>query len=113
MIYVASPYSHPSATVREGRFRAACEATATLLREDRLAYSPIVHCHPLAGCGLPGDWAFWASHNEAMLERCTALHVLQLPGWQASRGIAEEVQIAGAHGIPVCYMPQQGEERLS
>jgi hypothetical protein len=101
VIYLASPYSHPDPAVREARFRAACRHAAGMLREGRLVYSPIAHSHPLAAEGLPGDWPFWAEHNRAMLARSSALVVLQIPGWDASRGVAAEVEMAGALGIPV------------
>ena len=103
MIYLASPYSHPDAQVREARFHAACRRTAEMTRAGQLVYSPIVHSHPLAALGLPNDWPFWAEHNRAMLERCDALAVLTLPGWEESRGVAAEVEIATALRLPVRY----------
>ena len=104
-MYLASPYSHPDAAVREDRFRAVCEHAAALLRDGHLVYSPIAHSHPLAALGLPGDWAFWADHNRAMLERSSSLVVLQLPGWERSVGVAAEVEIARALGLPVHFTP--------
>jgi hypothetical protein len=103
VIYLASPYSDPEATVREVRYCAACEKAAAMLRDGLRVYSPIVHSHPLALLGLPGDWEFWAEHNATMLERSSALCVLTLPGWQESRGVAAEVRIAQALHLPVRY----------
>ena len=103
MIYVASPYSHPDGAVRAARYVEACRHTANLARAGRLVYSPIVHSHPLAELGLPGDWAFWADHNRAMLGACRELVVLALPGWQESRGVAAEVAIATQLGLPVRF----------
>ena len=103
MIYLASPYSHPYAAVREARYRAACEKAAAMMRDGLRVYSPIVHSHPLAVLGLPGDWDFWAEHNTAMLERSSSVCVLTLPGWEESRGIAAEVEIARALHLPVRY----------
>ena len=103
MIYVASPYSHPDAAVRTARYDAARRHAARLVREGRLAYSPIVHSHPLAELGLPGDWSFWAEHNRRMLSACREVVVLALPGWQESRGVAAEVAIASELGLPVRF----------
>jgi hypothetical protein len=103
VIYLASPYSHPDAQVREARFRAACRKTADMLRDGDLVYSPIVHSHPLGLLGLPGDWPFWADHNRAMLERSDALAVLTIPGWQESRGVTFEIEIATELRLPVRY----------
>ena len=103
MIYVASPYSHPDAAVRTARYEEACRHAARLVREGRLAYSPIVHSHPLAELGLPGDWSYWADHNRRMLAACDAVVVLALPGWKESRGVAAEVAIAADLGLPVRF----------
>ena len=103
MIYVASPYSHPDAAVRTARYDAARRHAARLVREGRLAYSPIVHSHPLAELGLPGDWTYWAEHNRHMLAACRELVVLALPGWQESQGVAAEVTMAGELGLPVRF----------
>jgi hypothetical protein len=103
VIYIASPYSHPDASVREARYRAACEKAAAMLRDGLRVYSPIVHSHPLALLGLPGDWAFWAEQNAAMLERASSVVVLTLDGWEESRGIAAEVEIARALHLPIRY----------
>lgn len=105
MIYMASPYSDPDPAVRSARFDAACKYAAEAMREGQLVYSPIAHSHALAERGLPGDWAFWAEHSRSMLQRCDALVVLTLPGWQESRGVAAEIGIARALGIPVRYEP--------
>src|SRR5262245_46139289 len=94
MIYLASPYSHPDAAVREQRFRDACRATAALMRMGNVVFSPIVHGHPLVEHGLPTDWSFWKTHNRAHLGRCTELLVLILDGWEESEGVQAEMRLA-------------------
>ena len=59
LIYVASPYSHADARVREQRFDAACRAAAALMRDGQRVFSPVAHSAPIARYGLPTDWAFW------------------------------------------------------
>jgi len=81
MIYLASPYTHADPAVQQKRFEDAARAAATILREGRLVFSPIVHGHPI--------------------ERCDKLVVLKLPGWSESRGIKAEVDIAARHHKPV------------
>jgi nucleoside 2-deoxyribosyltransferase len=109
VIYLASPYSHPDEAVRETRFRQACWHAVRLMREGQLVYSPIVHSHPLAEMGLPGDWPFWAEHDRAMLERCDVLSVLKLPGWTESVGVSAEIGMAEALRIPVRYEEPCGD----
>lgn len=104
LIYLASPYSHPDAEMREDRFRRVCVATAALMREGVHVYSPIAASHPLATIAeLPTDFAFWQSYDEAMISRCSEVWVLTLPGWSESVGVREEIAIARRHGIPVRY----------
>ena len=82
MIYLASPYTHVDAAVRESRFDAACLATSTLLRAGLHVYSPIVHSHPLVRYGLPIEWEFWQAHDCEHLRRCDSVIVLTLDGWK-------------------------------
>ena len=104
MIYLASPYSHPDAAVREQRYRAACRAAAALLRAGEPAISPIAHSHPLVELGLPADWTFWQRFDRDLLARCDAVVVLTLDGWETSVGVREEVRIAQELGKPVRYV---------
>ena len=104
MIYLASPYSHPDAEVRQQRFDAVCQVAAALLRRGQMLFSPIAHSHPIARYGLPKDWAFWRRYDRLHLERCGELVVLMLDGWRESIGVAAEIDIAGELGKPVRYL---------
>jgi hypothetical protein len=104
MIYVCSAYSHPDAAVRQQRFEAACRATAALIRQRKVVYSPIVHGHPLCQYGLPLDWAFWKRHDLAFLEMCDEVLVLKLDGWQTSVGVQAEMEAARRLEKPVTLL---------
>ena len=104
MIYLASPYSHPDAAVRQQRFHDACRATAALLHAGHVVFSPVVHSHPLVAYGLPGGWAFWERIDREHLERCDAVVVLLLDGWRASIGVQAEIRLATAFGKEVHYV---------
>jgi len=104
MIYLASPYSHSEAVVREERFRAACRATVRLIAAGHVVFSPIVHGHPLVHHGLPTDWPFWERFDRDHLQRCDEVVVLMLDGWRESIGVAAEIRIAGELGKPVRYL---------
>jgi nucleoside 2-deoxyribosyltransferase len=101
MIYLASPYSHPDAVVRQKRFEAACRAAAALLRAGFSVFSPIAHSHPIALHGVPGTWAFWQQVDREQLRRCQAIVVLRLAGWETSVGVHAEIEQARRWGIPV------------
>lgn len=105
LIYIASPYSHPEKDVRDARVRAAAAYAARLFNLNVPCYSPIAHWAPIADAfSLPhGIDAYW-SQDEAVLQFARAVHVLELPGWQESVGVAREIDFAKANGIPVIHI---------
>ncbi|QDU46843.1 Nucleoside 2-deoxyribosyltransferase [Symmachiella dynata] len=108
MIYLASPYSHTDAIVRERRFRAACRVAARLIRSGEVVFSPVAHGHAISLYGVPTDWQFWEPHDRRFLEQCHEVVVLMLDGWQESVGVQAEIQIAGELGKPVRYLAPAG-----
>lgn len=107
VIYLASPYSvgNASPAELEQRFEAACAAVGHLMLEGEVVYSPIVHCHPIAvRYSLPRDWEFWHKFDREMLRGAHELRILKLPGWEESKGIAAEKQIAFEFYLPITYM---------
>jgi len=107
MIYLASPYSHFDATVRQARFEAACRAAAALIRRGHVVFSPIAHSHSIAQHGLPQDWGFWAQQDRRILTACDELWVLMLDGWEHSRGIQAEIALALALGLPIRFVREE------
>lgn len=106
MIYIASPYTHPVKEIRDRRYAEAVRYNAFLLKQGISAYSPIAHTHAMAQAfGLPVEFEFWQAFNFAMIRRCSAIHVLQLIGWNKSKGIDGETAFAALHNIPITYIP--------
>ena len=104
LIYIASPYSHVEARIRVERFEIAKQVTATLLKRGRHIFSPIVYSHTLAvEFELPKDFTFWESLDYEFVERATELWVINMPGWNESKGVYKEVKRATDCGIP-CYL---------
>lgn len=102
MIYLASPYNHPSPFVREQRYLAAMEVLSLLLKYKMWAFSPIVHCHELKKVAdLPPDFDFWLSYDFHILDRCSELLILNISGWSASAGVGAEYRRARERGLPV------------
>lgn len=112
LLYLASPYSHPDPAVAASRASAAARCAARLLEQGNLVFSPIAHSVSL----LPhmdnpgGDWQTWARLDEAMLERCDGVVVVQLDGWRESKGVAEEISIAQQLGLPLIYVDADGRQ---
>jgi hypothetical protein len=105
LVYLACPYSHPDAAVRDARFRAANVAAAALMRAGHKVFSPISHTHPIAEAGaLPLGWDFWEAFDRAYLDHAGLVIVLRLDGWRESRGVTAELSIARELGIPVEYI---------
>lgn len=105
LIYLASPYSHPSVTVREDRFERVCRAAGELMRLGYMVFSPIAHSHAIGKlCDLPKDWAFWERQDTAILARCTSMIVLMLDGWEQSVGIQAEVEFAQRRLMPIAWV---------
>jgi hypothetical protein len=101
-IYLASPYSSPNLAVRDARFDAVCREAAALMRGGAMIYSPIAHTHPIAMRGdLPTHWEFWEGYDRVMIAAADALWVLMLDGWEDSRGVQAEIQLATELGKPV------------
>ena len=105
MIYVAAPYSHPDPAIRTQRFEVVTLYTAQLLKSGLFAYSPLTHTHPLQLAlqrfGVE-DYP-WLTLDEKFMEICTGCHILCLPGWDASKGVAYELAYFKARNVPVHY----------
>lgn len=102
MIYLASPWSHSDAEVRRQRYEAAVKATAALINAGRMVYSPIVYSHHLAESGkLGGDWADWVVFDTWFIERCSFVWILTLDGWEQSKGVQAEIDLAAELGKPM------------
>lgn len=104
VFYVASPYSHPDLTKRKERYEIAVRTAKTL---TRLGYSAFV---PIAYDGLwdtdpnytvDHSWSFWEKIDLPILDRCAGLVLLEIPGWEQSRGVAGELDHCEKMGIPV------------
>lgn len=104
LAYLASPYSHSDEKVREQRFLSACAAASRLMREGKHVFSPIAHTHPIAQFGLPLDWDFWGEYDRKFLAVCESMIVLTLDGWEKSKGVGAEMQIARDMNIPITFM---------
>lgn len=103
-LYLCSPYSHPDPAVREARFHSANRAAADLMKAGHYVFSPISHshpvCHHIAGSALDHD--FWLAQDISFLRHwAEAVIVNTIDGWQESRGIAREIEIAEEIGLPI------------
>ena len=105
MIYLATPYSHPDAEIRGIRFKQACILAGQLIQEDHRVFSPIVAYHPIAAYfDLPGDFEYWKRVDGIHMGSCTIIYIAKFSGWDDSKGIAYEIDLAKRTGKPVFYV---------
>lgn len=105
LVYLASPYSK----YVEGRMAAymlACDKAAELMNKGYAVFCPIAHSHSIEVSSMEkvmdGDW--WLKQDFAILEHCDELHVYQMPGWEDSYGVQQEIDYAEQLGIPIKYI---------
>ena len=103
LIYLASPYAHPSSTVREARLEAVRYVCGQMVSEGKIVMSPLVYLGELAYKGVHPPQG-WYAFDLQLLARCDELVVLQLPGWEDSRGVLVEIAGAQTKGLPVRLM---------
>ena len=106
LTYLASPYAHPSSAVREARLEAARYVCGQMVNQGRIVMSPLVYLGELADRGIHPPQG-WYAFDLRLLSRCDDLLVLQLPGWEDSRGVLVEIAGAQTKGLPVRLMSLQ------
>ncbi len=109
LVYIASPYAHPSAEVREARLEAVRHVCGRMVNEGKIVMSPLVYLGELAYRGIHPPQG-WYAFDLQMLARCDELLVLQLPGWEDSKGVLVEIAGAQTKGMPVNLMPLEEAE---
>lgn len=98
-IYVAIPYSSID---HELSFDTANRKAAELMREGHIVFSPISHSHMIAkNYDLPGDWEFWSKIDTEFIKWCDTVYVICIDGWDRSRGVKAEIELANILGKEV------------
>ena len=110
-----SPYSAYAQGGENGLNRAAsaaCLATGYLMKQGMTVVSPIAHSHLVATVAKMDklDHPFWMKQSRALLNVCGGLLVLGIRGWDTSRGVAEELELARDLGIPIFLAQVKGDE---
>ena len=103
-IYIACPYMHEDMSVMLSRVKASERYFASLVSDGIFAINPI-SCHYAARDNdLELGWEFWEAMDKKLIDISKEIHVLQLSGWQESRGVQSEIAYANESGIPICYV---------
>jgi len=106
--YLACPYTHERSEIRTERFEAANKAAAFLIRRGYVVFSPITMTHPidmlLAGQHATLGTEYWTEFDEAFMEVCSEMAVLQLSGWQESSGVQRELLFFQRRARPIWFL---------
>ena len=112
IIYLASPYSHPDKDVRHNNFVEVSKKAATLVAEGHVVFAPITYGHTLVDFhSMPTDANFWIGFCLSFLKHSDELWVYMMPGYDVSKGVAEEVEFAIENGIPVKYIEHESHKQ--
>jgi len=114
LYYLASPISTKDPLLLWGRYEAASRALARLITAGHLCYSPMTHwMSAVATWHLPMNWAFWEPISRNFHQRCDAMIVLQLPGWEESKGVQTEISWGLASNMSIFTVPASGDPELA
>lgn len=105
LIYLASPYTDPKLSVRRLRFRQVRRVAATLMEKGLFVFCPVVHGHcidEVAEREIP--YEYWLTTTADFLARSDKLYVAMLKGWELSRGIQQEIDLAKRMSLPIFYL---------
>lgn len=106
-LYLASPYSDPDPEVRQARYEAVCAHIVGLTVVNRIVvFSPIMYWHEVASKqNMPYKAKDWLWYNKEMLKSASRLEILMLAGWDDSKGVQAEFDLAMKLNIPTAYVP--------
>jgi nucleoside 2-deoxyribosyltransferase len=95
-VYLACPYSHEDEKVMVERFNMANKAAALLMKKGcYVVFSPISHSHPISlhidNCK---DHDFWLKQDYEFMKWCDKLIILEIEGWEESKGVNREIEWA-------------------
>lgn len=116
-IYLAVPYTcqefktlRVRRRIENERFRLVTEVSVILVEMGVAHFSPITQSHVQKkiaddmGITFVSDFEFWRRFDLAMLQGCTEMYVLKLPGWKNSVGVMAEIKRAQRLKKPVSYI---------
>lgn len=104
-VFIAIPYNHPDEAVKEYRLKTIKSYCIKMFEEDNAPVSALLMGLTLAEHGgLPTDTVTWLKYCMKLVSRCDEVHVLMVPDWEKSVGVADEIRTAESLGINVNYI---------
>ena len=105
LIYLASPYNHPDKAIMDSNFDIVTAKAAELVAQGYVVFSPITYGHTLVQYRqMTTNQEFWMGFCLTFLEKSEELYVYMMPGWDKSKGVAEEIEFAKNNNIKITYI---------
>lgn len=106
MVYIAAPYSPDANSINhnkiiEDRMELFSGSVAKLITMECHAVSPLFNHYFLHHRNIPGTWDYWKSYSENLLQRSDAMLILMIDGWDRSKGVKGEIEMAKDMNKPV------------
>lgn len=104
--YLGSPYTDLNPEVMDRRADEVWRQSGLLTKYGVPHYSPIYAKHAIAKVfNLPKDVTFWWAENVPFLYHACGMIVAEMPRWQESKGLKQEIEWMRHKGMPV-YLTQ-------
>lgn len=105
MIFVSAPYYHFEKDIIEKRVAIVSKYCGKLLNDGIIAFSPVCFGHQIVKyCSLPNDFNYWDKFSITLLSKCKEMHVLQIDGWEKSKGVKAEIEYSIKKKIKIKYI---------
>ena len=104
MIYLAAPYTHSERDVVEQRIAMFATIDAKLCADGLYTVSPLSKHWIKNYTFIPLTWSFWQDYSKKLMEKCDALYVIMLPGWEESEGVQGEIELAKKMSLEIKYL---------
>lgn len=110
LTYLASPYSHPDPAIRKHRTFIAARVAALMFDRGDLVIPAIPMGVSIVGhtASQASDWDTWAKLDRELIARCDAVAVICMPGWEDSKGVQAEIEIARQLDKLVIFVDEMG-----
>ena len=104
-LYLATPYSQYEGGL-DCAAAVACRYAGRLIQLGLPIFCPIAHSHGIAEeAGLPYcDHNIWLPLDRVFIKHAAGLIVLQMAGWEVSRGVRQEIKWFEEAGKPILYL---------
>lgn len=100
--YLASPYSHVDQSVRDFRAAEVNRYAGHLMASGLYVMPTIYMTHEnTKSFEFPTDHIWWMGFNKAFIDPSAGMIIAQIPGWDVSKGIVQEINYCRSIGLPV------------